>query len=74
MPVEIVRKDNMGKLYHAGKVKYIHNNTVTSYRGRPVLKVEFIERKDGKVTFSTDWPVEEFSIDEESFDKHFHRW
>lgn len=69
-----MKKWSLGKLYHAGKIKYIYDNKVTSYRGRPVLKVEFVERKDGKVTFLTDYPVEEISIDEELFDKHFHRW
>jgi hypothetical protein len=67
-------KNFMGRLYHAGRVKYIYDNKVNSYRGRPVLKVELIERRDGKVTFCTDWPVEEITIDEESFNKHFHRW
>jgi hypothetical protein len=65
--VDIVRMSSMGcKLYCADKIRYIY--------GRPVLKVEFVERKDGKVTFLTDYPVEEISIDEELFDKHFHRW
>lgn len=69
-----MKKWSRGKLYSASKIKYIYDNKVTSYRGRPVLKVEVVERKDGKVTFLTDYPVEEITLDEELFNEHFHRW
>ena len=75
MLVGIVGKNNMNcQLYCADKIVYIYNNQVTTYCGRPVLKVELVERKEGKVTFLTDWPVEKITLDESLFNKHFHRW
>jgi hypothetical protein len=62
-----------GKLYSAGKIKYIYENKVNGYRGRPVLMVEVVEVKDSKVTFLTDYPVEEITLDEDLFNEHFHR-
>jgi hypothetical protein len=69
-----MRKWKRGKLYSTGQVKYIYENKVNGYRGRPVCKVEVVERKDGKVTFLTDYPVDEITLDEELFNEHFHRW
>jgi hypothetical protein len=70
-----MNKRKNGKLYCANKIIYIYDGKVTSYRGRPVLNVEVMDRKDGKVVFLTDYPVDEISLDEELFNKYFHsRW